>query len=92
MGLLRMLNRSAFICNVCFLLAIMILRVRQPVDPGLASLIIVMGFVLSIIFNMIVNFWHLARWINKKTLKEIPRSFIYLNCGFLVVQLILLLK
>jgi hypothetical protein len=92
MGLLRMLNRSAFICNVCFLLAIMILRVRQPVDPGLASLIIVMGFVLSIVFNLIVNFWHLARWISKKTLKEIPRSFIYLNFGFLVIQLILLLK
>ena len=92
MGLLRMLNRSAFICNVCFLLAILILRVRQPVDPGLASLIIVMGFVLSIILNIIVNFWHLARWINKKTLKEIPRSFIYLNCSFLVIQLILLLK
>lgn len=92
MGLLRMLNRSAFICNVCFLLAILILRIRQPVDPGLASLIIVMGFVLSIIFNAIVNLWHLARWFSKKSLKEIPRIFIYLNSGFLIIQLILLLK
>jgi hypothetical protein len=92
MALLRMLNRAAFICNVCFLLAILILRIRQPVDPGLASLIIVMGFVLSIIFNLIVNCWHLFRWLGKKSFKEIPRSFIYLNGGFLLIQLILLLK
>ena len=92
MALLRLLNRAAFICNVCFLLAILILRIRQPVDPGLASLIIVMGFVLSIIFNLIVNCWHLFRWLSKKPFKEIPRSFIYLNGGFLLIPLILLLK
>lgn len=92
MGLLRMLNRSAFICNVCFLLAIFILRMRHPVNPGLASLIIVMGFILSIILNLIVNAWHLIRCVKRKPLLEIPRALIYLNGGFLIIQLILLLK
>mgnify|MGYP001557258656 FL=1 len=92
MGFLRMLNRAAFICNVCFLLALLILRIRQPVDPGLASLVIVMGFVLSIILNLLVNSWHLIRWLSKRSLHDIPRQFIYLNCGFLLIQLILLLK
>jgi hypothetical protein len=92
MALLRMLNRSAFICNVCFLLAILILRLRQPVDPGLSSLIIVMGFVLSILLNLIVNIWHLIRRIGKKPLQEIPRILLYLNSGFLIIQLILILK
>ena len=92
MGFLRVLNRAAFICNVCFLLALLILRIRQPVDPGLASLIIVMGFVLSIILNLLVNSWHLIRWLSKRSLRDIPRPFIYLNCGFLLIQLILLLK
>ena len=92
MGFLRMLNRAAFICNACFLLALLILRIRQPVDPGLASLIIVMGFVLSIIFNLLVNSWHLIRWLSKKSLRDIPSPFIYLNGAFLIIQLILLLK
>jgi len=92
MGFLRMLNRAAFICNVCFLLALSILWIRHPVDPGLASLIIVMGFVLSIILNLLVNGWHLIRRLSKKSLRDIPRPFIYLNFGFLILQLILLLK
>ena len=92
MGLLRMLNRSAFICNVCFLLAIVILREKQPAYPGLTSLIIVMGFVLSVFLNLLVNGWHLVRWVSKRSFQEIPRIFIYLNFGFLVIQLILLLK
>ncbi len=49
MAFLRMLNRAAFICNVCFLLAIFLLWYSHPVNPGLSSLIIVMGFLLSIV-------------------------------------------
>ena len=93
MGLFRMLTRSAFICNVCFLLAIFILWMRQSVNiinPGLASLIIVMGFVLSIILNLIVNIWQLIRWVKKKPANGIPLVFKYLNGGFLTIQLILL--
>ena len=92
MGLLRMLNRSALICNVCFLFAILILWVRNPVNPAFASLMIVMGFVLSVFLNLIVNTWHLIRRISKKSLHEIPAAFIYLNAGFLAIQLILFIK
>ena len=92
MGLLRILNRSALICNVCFLFAILILWMRNPMNPGLASLVIVMGFVLSVFLNLIVNTWHLIRRISKKSLHQIPVAFIYLNAGFLAVQLILFIK
>ncbi len=92
MALLRMLNRSAFICNLCFLLAIAILWMRHPINAGLASLLIVMGFFLSFIFNMVVNVWLLIRKLNNKPLNEIPRALVYLNGGFLAIQLILLFK
>ncbi len=92
MGLLRMLNRSAFICNICFLFAILLLRMRNPVSPGLASLIIVMGFILSVVLNLIVHSWHLISRLRKRSLSAIPAPFIYLNAGFLLVQLILFIK
>jgi hypothetical protein len=92
MALLRMLNRAAFICNVCFLLAICLLWFKNPVNPGLSSLIIVMGFLLSIVLNIVVNIWLLLIKISKKSLSGIPKMIIYINGGILVIQLILLIK
>jgi hypothetical protein len=94
MGLLRMLYRSAFICNVCFMLGLVILWLKHPVnsDPGISSLIIVMGFFLAIILNIVVNLWMLFLRVVKKPMEGIPRSLIYINGGFLAIQLILLIK
>jgi hypothetical protein len=94
MGLLRLLSRSALICNVCFMLAIGILWLKHPMDsdPGISSLIIVMGFFLAIVLNIIVNTWLLILRLRKKPINEIPRTFIYINSGFLIVQLIMLIK
>jgi hypothetical protein len=92
MALLRMLNRAAFICNICFLLAICLLWLKNPVNPGIASLIIVMGFVLSVILNIVVNAWLIILRIYKKPFTAVPRLLIYLNGGFLAIQIILLIK
>jgi hypothetical protein len=92
MALLRMLNRAAFICNICFLLAVGILLFRHPVNPGLTSIIIVMGFIVSVVLNFTVNVWLIFLFIAKKPLSEIPRWLIFLNGGFLAVQLILIIK
>ena len=89
---LRMCHRVALICNICFLIAILLLWIKQPVNPGLASLIIVMGFILSIIMNIVVNLWLLILRIAKKPVTGIPTLLIYINGGFLAIQLILLLK
>jgi len=92
MALLRMLNRAALICNVCFLLAIGLLYLRHPVNPGITSLIIAMGFLLSIVLNIIVNISLLYFRIAKKPVIEIPLALRILNGSFLVIQLILLIK
>jgi hypothetical protein len=92
MAFLRLLNRAAFICNICFLFAIFLLWYRQPVNPGLSSLIIAMGFLLSIVLNIVVNIWLILLWIFKKPFAGIPRLLIYLNGGFLIIQIILLIK
>jgi hypothetical protein len=92
MALLRMLNRAAFICNICFLLAIGLLWLNHPINPGLSSLIIVMGFLLSIVLNVVVNVWLFIFRISKKRVIGIPQYFIYTNGAFLAIQIILLLK
>jgi hypothetical protein len=92
MAILRMLNRAAFICNICFLLALCLLWFKNPVNPGLSSLIIVMGFLLSIVINVIVNAWLFILHISKKKAVGIPSLLIYLNGGFLAIQLILLIR
>ena len=92
MALLRLLNRSAFICNICFLLAIGILWLERPknADPGFGALIIVMGFFLSVILNFIVNICIIILKISNKPMSEIPRWLIYVNGSFLIIQLIYL--
>jgi hypothetical protein len=92
MALLRMFQRAAFICNVCFLLALAILWIKRPVNEGLASVVIVMGFFLSVILNFILLIWLLILRILKKSLSQIPCSLIYLNAGFFFIQVVLLIK
>jgi|KBSMisStandDraft_5_1062788.scaffolds.fasta_scaffold16084_4 hypothetical protein len=91
MALLRVLSRSAFICNICFLISLVLLLIRDPVSPGLASLIIAMGFVLSILLNVVVNISVAVVLLRKKPLREIPRFLLYANALFLVIQITLLI-
>ena len=61
-------------------------------NAGLTSIILVMGFFVSVLLNVAVNIWGTLLKSYKKSLKEIPRWLIYANGGFLIVQVILLLK
>lgn len=94
MALLRVLCRAAFICNVCFMLALAILWLKHPEnsDPGISSLIIVMGFFIAIILNVVVNLWLLIHRISRGRIESIPRYLIIINGGFMAIQLILLIK
>jgi hypothetical protein len=94
MALLRVLCRAAFICNVCFMLALGILWLKHPEnsDPGISSLIIVMGFFLAIILNIVVNLWLVTLRISRRGTEGIPTYLIIINGGFMAIQLILLIK
>jgi hypothetical protein len=92
MALLRLLNRAAFICNICFLVALLLLHYKGLIREELTSMIIVMGIFLSILLNFIVIIWFFTLLIFKKPLDRIFRRLVYFNTGFLVIQLILLIK
>jgi hypothetical protein len=92
MALLRTIHRAAFICNLFFLLALFILWLRHPINSGLSSIILVLGFFVSVLLNVVVNIWGMTRRFSKKSMDPVPRWLRIVNGGFLAVQLILLLK
>ena len=93
MSFLRFLSRVAFICNICFLLAVLLLYLDHPPEGDLVSLIIVIGFVLAFIVNLIVNIsYGIHLLVRKRAGEEIPSWLMLANFIFLFPELILLLK
>jgi hypothetical protein len=93
MSTLKFFSRVAFICNVCFLFAVILLWVDHPPEGELISLIIVMGFVLAVIINSLVNISiGVSMAMKMKARNFIPGWLIIANFLFLIPQLILLLK
>jgi len=93
MSSLRFFSRVAFICNLCFLGALIVLRIDHPPDGELISLMIVIGFVLAVVINVIVNLCYGIALLRRKPLRNfIPLWLIIANFLFLIPQLILLLR
>lgn len=87
--MIRFLSKVAFICNLSFLAALFILWMDHPPDGGLVSLIILMGFVLSAIFNAIVVLCYAFLLLTRKPLKPLlPFWLIIANFLFFIVQII----
>ncbi len=92
MALLRMLNRAALICNVCFLLAMGVLMFKGVVNPEISSPILVMGFFLSLFLNIIVAMGLIVLRMTRNPLSAIPGWLRWVNGIFLIIQLIVLSK
>ncbi len=92
MALLRLLNRAAFICNICFLVALGLLHYKGLIREDMTSMILVMGIFLSILLNSTIIVCFFILLILKIPLDKIFRRLVYFNTGFLVIQLILLIK
>lgn len=86
-------SRVAFICNCCFLLT-WLMRYLPPTQHGyIASTVVILGLGLSVILNVIINFFIIVALLRKKLVWEIiPRWLAIANVLFLIAQLILLIK
>jgi len=92
MPLLRLLSRVAFICNICFLLASFVQWLPNPPEGGLVSMIIVLGYLLAILVNTVVNVWVIAGLMVRRLKKGmVPTWLMIVNFAFFVLQLLLLL-
>jgi hypothetical protein len=92
MRLLSLLSRVAFICNICFLLASFIQWLPNPPEGALVSMIILLGYVLAILVNTIVNVGVIILLLSRRLRSgQPPRWLLIVNFIFFAIQLTLLL-
>jgi hypothetical protein len=90
MRLVRFLSRVAFICNICFLAASLRQWILLPLDNQLASDIIVLGLLVSVVLNVIVNLIALVLLlIGKLRAAAVPIWLLIVNLVFFIAQLLL---
>ena len=89
---LLFLSKLAFICNLAFLVSFIFRVTNWLTNHDIEAYIIIIGWVLSAVFNPIVVFIYLiVFWINRKRLSIVPVWLIVMNILFLFLQLIFLL-
>src|SRR4026207_973332 len=89
---LLFLSKLAFICNLAFLLSFTFRVTNWLANHDIKEYIILIGWVLSAIFNPIVVFIYLILfWIKRKKLAIVPVWLIVMNILFLFLQLVFLL-
>src|SRR5579863_650475 len=92
MRLLRLLVRVATICNVCFILASLILLLPNPPEGQVVSTVIALGYLVGLPANAIVFGWVIAlgssgRWREA----ELPVWLMVVNGVIFSFQLLLLI-
>lgn len=89
---LLFLSRVAFVCNLLFLVSFSLMISKWVKNEDLSSTIIISGYMLSVIFNPIVNLSYLVIfWAKRNSLSVIPAWLIVMNILFLMLQLVYLL-
>ena len=89
---LLFLSKLAFICNLAFLVSFVFRVTNWLSNHDIRAYIIIIGWVLSAIFNPVVVFIYLiVFWIKRKKLAIVPVWLIVMNILFLFLQLIFLL-
>ena len=93
MSKLFFFSRVALLCNICFLITFFIRYLPDFKDGFFISTIIIVGLVLSIVINVLVNLFYLAVTVAKKpVVYYVPLWLVITNFLFFVFQAILLLK
>jgi uncharacterized membrane protein YhaH (DUF805 family) len=92
MQVVRLLARVAFICNVCFLLASFIQWLPHPPEGELISDIIVLGYIGSLLINVVVNASVIILFvIGRLRDAAIPLWLLVVNLLFFVLQMVVLI-
>ena len=89
---LLFLSRVAFVCNLLILVSFSLLLTQWLKHEELSSTIVITGYVLSILFNPVVNLSYLVVfWVKKNGLVIVPSWLVVMNILFLMLQLVCLL-
>jgi hypothetical protein len=89
MGWLRFLSRVAFICNLFFVFTVF-MQVKSFFPEGTsASTIVIVGYLMAPLVNLVVNISYLVCFILRKPLlASVPRWLVISNIIFLLFQIL----
>jgi hypothetical protein len=89
---LLFLSKLAFICNLFFLLAVSLKITSWITNADLVAAIIIIGYVMVVLLNPVVNTCYLACWAaGKKFGQVVPQWLITSNVLFLMMQIFYIL-
>lgn len=93
MKLLRFLSRIAFICNLFFLLTVMMHWSTLFQNEAVVAVIIILGYFLAVfVFNPLVTILYSILLLRRRNLFAIvPKWLVITNFVFLLLQLIYIL-
>ena len=81
-------TRMAFICNMLFILCLVIQRTYDFIpNKDLSGMIVLLGWIVAPIQNMIANIWYGMVLLSKSTIR-LPRWLAVTNMVLLVIQFI----
>jgi len=90
---IRFFSKVAFLCNICFLLAIIIQWVPHPLQGELIATTVILGYVFAAIVNLAVSSWIAILFFSGKLPQsDVPVWLIVANFLFLAPEIILLLR
>lgn len=93
MGFVRFLSRVAFLCNCCFLLVLAMLFKRELPQGGMLSLLLILGFLLAVFFNAVVNLCYLVLLLLRHPVHvRIPVWLMVTNFLCLIPQIVFIAK
>ncbi len=79
-------SRLAFICNILFVVCLVMQRTRDFINKHeVSNIIITLGWFVGPLLNLCVNAWYLALVVNKRQL-NLSRWLILINLLFLFLQ------
>lgn len=86
-------SRVAFLCNLCFLITSLLRFIPELKTGFLTSTVIVLGLVVAIVLNALVNLFYLIFMLSNKPISTlVPSWLVITNFLFFLVQAILLFK
>lgn len=80
-------SRLAFICNICFLLCLIIQRTYNFIpQPDISQMVVLLGWMVAPVQNLVVNIWYGALLIAKAPVR-LPQWLALTNLAILLLQL-----
>ncbi|MEN9458516.1 hypothetical protein [Sediminibacterium sp.] len=80
-------TRMAFICNMLFILCLIIQRTYDFIpNKDLSSMVVLLGWMVAPIQNLIANIWYGLVLVSKSTIR-LPKWIAVFNLSLLIIQM-----